>query len=47
MNATHEKLKLHNGIEIPLYGLDTIGFQEKELKTLIKEYEEAHGGNCG
>ena len=37
MNATLEKLKLHNGIEIPLYGLDTIGFEEKELKSLIKE----------
>lgn len=40
MNATHEKLKLHNGIEIPLYGLDTIGFKENELKSLIKEAME-------
>ena len=40
MNATLEKLKLHNGIEIPLYGLDTIGFKENELKSLIKEAME-------
>ena len=37
MALSQNRVKLHNGITVPLYGLDTIGFSEEELSPLIKQ----------
>ena len=37
MALSQNRVKLHNGITVPLYGLDTIGFSEEELPSLIRQ----------